>query len=76
MIPFVSEPTNSSHRGDDADKERILDLDGDGRVSMSESLRAQAGMAEEYAKVAGPKRGPFGWLNRLIARMLDRVDND
>lgn len=66
-------------RRDDAenpDKDRILDLDGDGRVSMSESLRAQAGMAEEYAKVAGPKRGPLGWINRLIARMLDRVDND
>lgn len=61
---------------DNPDKERILDLDGDGRVSMSESLRAQAGMAEEYAKVAGPKRGPLGWINRLIARMLDRVDND
>lgn len=75
-MPFVSGPTNAPADDGDADKERFLDLDADGHVSMGESLRAQAGMAEEYAKVAGPRRGPFGWLNRLIARMLDRVDND
>ncbi|MFM8867347.1 MAG: hypothetical protein ACKOFZ_03580 [Ilumatobacteraceae bacterium] len=60
---------------DSEDKKEILDLDDDGKVSLSETLRAEAGLIEEFTKEKSRRGGVVGWLNRLMSRLLGRVDN-
>ncbi len=60
---------------DSEDKKDILDLDDDGKVSLNETLRAEAGLLEEFAKEKSKRSGVVGWFNRLLSRMLGRVDN-
>lgn len=60
---------------DSEDKKEILDLDHDGRIALSETLRADAGLLEEYAKAKSRRWGVIGWINRVLSRMLGRVDN-
>lgn len=60
---------------DSEDKKEILDLDDDGKISLNETLRAEAGLLEEFAKEKSNKQGVVGWFNRLVSRMLGRVDN-
>jgi hypothetical protein len=60
---------------DSEEKKEILDLDDDGKVSLSETLRAEAGLLEEFTKEKARRRGFVGWFNRLVSRMLGRVDN-
>lgn len=60
---------------DSEDKMEILDLDDDGKVSLNETLRAEAGLLEEFAKEKSRLSGVVGWFNRLLSRMLGRVDN-
>jgi hypothetical protein len=61
---------------DSNDKEKILDLNNDGHISLSESARAEAGLLDEFAKNAGKRPGFRGWINRLLGRGLDKIDND
>jgi hypothetical protein len=61
---------------DSNDKEKILDLNNDGHISLSESVRAEAGLLDEFAKNAGKRPGFRGWINRLLGRGLDKIDND
>ncbi len=35
---------------DSKDKEQILDLNNDGHISVGESIRAEAGLLEEFTK--------------------------
>ena len=58
------------------DKEQILDLNRDGHISMSESIRAEAGLLDEFAKNAGKRPGFRGWISRIFGRGLDKIDND
>ena len=60
---------------DSEDKKDILDLDDDGKVSLNETLRAEAGLLEEFAKEKSKRSGVVGWFNRMLSRMLGRVDN-
>lgn len=60
---------------DSEDKKEILDLDDDGKISLSETLRAEAGLIEEFTKEKSRRGGVVGWLNRLMSRLLGRVDN-
>ena len=60
---------------DSEDKKEILDLDDDGRVSLSETLRAEAGLIEEYTKEKSKQPGVIGWFNRVLSKLLGRVDN-
>lgn len=60
---------------DSEDKKDILDLDDDGKVSLNETLRAEAGLLEEFAKEKSKRSGVVGWFNRVLSRMLGRVDN-
>jgi hypothetical protein len=43
---------------------------------MSESARAEAGLLDEFAKKAGQGKGLKAWINRLLGRGLDKIDND
>ena len=61
---------------DCSDKEQILDLNKDGHISTSESVRAEAGLLDAFAKNAGKRPGLRGWVNRLLGRGLDKIDND
>lgn len=61
---------------DSKEKEQILDLNNDGHISVGESIRAEAGLLDEFAKNAGKRPGFKGWINRLLGRGLDKVDND
>lgn len=60
---------------DSEDKKEILDLDDDGKISLNETLRAEAGLLEEFTKEKSRRRGLVGWFNRLMSKMLGRVDN-
>ena len=60
---------------DSEQKKEVLDLNDDGRVSLNETLRAEAGLLEEFTKEKAKRRGVFGWCNRVLSRMLGRVDN-
>ena len=57
-------------------KKQILDLNEDGKISIGESLRAEAGLLEEFTKAPGRKKGMWGWLNRKTGRLLGKHDND
>jgi hypothetical protein len=61
---------------DSSDKEQILDLNKDGHISVGESVRAEAGLLDEFAKKAGRGKGPKAWINRILGRGLDKIDND
>lgn len=61
---------------DSDDKKEILDLNNDGHISIGESVRAEAGLLEEFTKEPAKAKGIKGWINRLLGRGLDRIDND
>lgn len=61
---------------DSDDKKDILDLNNDGHISIGESVRAEAGLLEEFTKEPAKAKGIKGWINRLVGRGLDRIDND
>ena len=61
---------------DSKEKKEILDLNKDGHISIGESIRAQAGMLEEFTKEPAKAKGLKGWVNRLLGRGLNKIDND
>ena len=61
---------------DSKDKEQILDLNNDGHISVGESIRAEAGLLEEFTKEPAKAKGVKGWVNRLLGRWLNKIDND
>jgi hypothetical protein len=60
---------------DSEEKIEILDLDDDGKISINESLRAEAGLLGEFTKQKAKRKGVIGWVNRMLSRLLRRVDN-
>ena len=60
---------------DSKDKEQILDLNNDGHISVGESIRAEAGLLEEFTKEPAKAKGLKGWINRLLGRGLGKIDN-
>jgi len=60
---------------DSKDKEQILDLNNDGHISVGESIRAEAGLLEEFTKAPAKAKGIKGWINRLLGRGLSKIDN-
>jgi hypothetical protein len=61
---------------DSKEKKEILDLNKDGHISIGESIRAQAGMLEEFTKEPAKAKGLKGWVYRLLGRGLNKIDND
>ena len=60
---------------DSKDKKEILDLNEDGHISVGESIRAEAGLLEEFTKEPAKAKGLKGWINRLLGRGLRKIDN-
>ena len=50
----------------------FFDLDGDGKVSVAETLKADAELANTYAQDAQKKGGPKGWLAGIFRKFLKR----
>lgn len=50
----------------------FFDLDGDGKVSVAETLKADAELANTYAKDAQKKGGPIGWVAGIFRKFLKR----
>ncbi|NQV97857.1 MAG: hypothetical protein HQ486_08685 [Acidimicrobiaceae bacterium] len=50
----------------------FFDLDGDGKVSVAETLRADAELANTYAEDAQTKGGPKGWVAGIFKKFLKR----
>jgi hypothetical protein len=61
---------------DSKEKKEILDLNKDGHISIGESIRAEAGLLEEFTKEPAKAKGLKGWVNRLLGRGLNKIDND
>jgi hypothetical protein len=62
------EQETKSASGNDA----FFDLDGDGKVSIAETLKADAELANTYAKDAQQKGGPKGWAAGIFRKILKR----
>lgn len=50
----------------------FFDLDGDGKVSVAETLKADAELANTYAQDAQKKGGPKGWVAGIFRKILKR----
>jgi hypothetical protein len=53
-----------------------FDLDGDGRISVTEDARAELGIADARAEELGKEPGLKGKIGRAAHRLLDKLDND
>jgi hypothetical protein len=60
---------------EDSKEKKILDLNEDGHISVGESIRAEAGLLEEFTKEPAKAKGLKGWINRLLGRGLGKIDN-
>jgi hypothetical protein len=52
------------------------DLDGDGRVSLTENVRAELGMIDARAEEVAEEPGIKGKIAEAGHRLLDKLDND
>lgn len=52
----------------------FFDLNQDGKVSISETIKADAELAETYAESAEKKGGPKGKLAGLFSKLFKAVD--
>lgn len=53
-----------------------FDLDHDGKVSISETLRADAELAETYAEKAKSSGGIKGWFGGVFSKLFKAVDKN
>ena len=71
-----SEINNDKKPGQEAEtaegNDSFFDLDGDGKVSVSETLKADAELANTYAEDAQKKGGPKGWMAGIFRKILKR----
>jgi len=54
--------------------ESYLDLDGDGKVSVSESVKAEAELLDAYAENMQTKGGFKGKLGGILSKFFKAVD--
>jgi hypothetical protein len=77
VVDEVAEETSDA--GADGPDEAALeafDLDGDGRISVTEDARAELGIADARAEELGKEPGLKGKFGRAAHRILDKLDND
>ena len=68
---------NPERKSDDAGVlDPYFDLDHDGKVSISETIKADAELAETYAESAKKKGGPKGKLAGLLSKLFKAVDKN
>lgn len=72
-VPGQESENSDDQRQDDAGGiESYLDLDGDGKISVSESVKAGAELLEAYAEDKNTKGGVQGKLATIFS-MMSRV---
>ena len=72
-VPGQESQNSDDQRQDDAGGiESYLDLDGDGKISVSESVKAGAELLEAYAEDKNTKGGVQGKLATIFS-MMSRV---
>ena len=54
----------------------FFDINHDGKVSISETIKADAELAETYAESAKKKGGPKGKLAGLLSKLFKAVDKN
>ena len=81
-------PDTDSNTGADAEAEaaaedaaeeaelEAYDLDGDGRISLTENVRAELGMLDAHAEEVAEEPGLKGKVAKAAHRLLDKLDND
>ena len=81
-------PDTDSNTGTDAEAEaaaedaaeeaelEAYDLDGDGRISLTENVRAELGMLDAHAEEVAEEPGLKGKVAKATHRLLDKLDND
>ena len=73
-VPGQESGNSDDQRQDDAGGiESYLDLDGDGKVSVSESIKAEAELLEAYAEDRKTKGGVQGKLAAIFSRMFRAI---
>jgi hypothetical protein len=68
-------PDDAADGPDEAALE-AFDLDHDGRISVTEDVRAELGIADARAAELAEKPGLKGKIGRAAHRLLDKLDND
>lgn len=68
-------PDDTTDGPDEAALE-AFDLDGDGRISVTENARAELGIVDAQAEEMGDEPGLKGKIGRAAHRLLDKLDND
>ena len=68
-------PDEGAEAADEAALE-AYDLDGDGRISLTEDVRAELGMIDAHAAEEAEKPGFKGKVAKAAHRLLDKLDND
>jgi hypothetical protein len=68
-------PDEAAEAADEAALE-AYDLDGDGRISLTEDVRAELGMVDARAEELAEKPGIKGKVAKAAHRLLDKLDND
>jgi hypothetical protein len=61
---------------DSARQLALYDLNGDGKISVVESLRATVGLVDARMQSLAKRDGVLGKLATAAHRVLDRIDND
>jgi hypothetical protein len=72
----IDEASDDAAEAADEAALEAYDLDGDGRISLSEDTRAVLGMADARADELAAEPGLKGKINRVVHRILDKLDND
>ncbi len=78
--PVVDDAAGAApHETTDGPDEAALeafDLDGDGRISVTENARAELGIVDAQAEEMSDEPGLKGKIGRAAHRLLDKLDND
>ena len=67
-------PENKSDAGGVLDP--YFDLDHDGKVSISETIKADAELAETYAEDSKRAGGVKGWFGGVFSKLFKAVDKN
>lgn len=72
----AEEVTDEDARAPDQAALDAYDLDGDGRISLTEDVRAELGMIDARAEALAEQPGVKGKIAKAAHRLLDKLDND
>lgn len=74
--PSVNDTPVDDEPDDDANRLEAYDLDGDGKVSITEDAKAQLGVVDARLEQAAEEGGLTGKLAEAAHQIVDKLDND